>query len=87
MKYCKNPNMDYILADETSMAVFDPDTENTYFFDEIGIDILNILNDPCDLQTLLDSLCQIYDVLPAEIQTDVEEFLADVISKMVVLCQ
>ena len=85
MKYYKNPNMDYILADETSMAVFDSDTENTYFFDETGIDILNILNDPCDLPTLLDSLCQIYDVNPSDIQKDVEEFLKDVLSKKVVL--
>ncbi len=84
MVYKKNENMDYIQSDETSLAVFDPDTGDTHFFDENGIDILNILSEPCDLDTLLSKLCAIYDVTPDAIKTDVEEFLSDTTQKKVV---
>ena len=84
MLYKKNEKMDYIQTDETSLAVFDPDTGDTHFFDETGIDILNLLSDPCDLETLLAKLCGIYDAQPADIKADVEDFLADTVEKKVV---
>lgn len=82
--YKKNETMDYIQADETSLAVFDPETGDTHFFDEIGIDILNILSEPCELETLLSKLCEIYDATSDDIRTDVEDFLADTTEKKVV---
>ena len=85
MKYRKNEAMDYIPADETSLAIFDPETGDTHFFDETGIDILNCLDDPCDLETLLTRLCEIYEATPELIRADVEEFLADVVAKKVVI--
>lgn len=60
MDYKKTDKMDFILSDETSLAVFDPESGNTYFFDETGIDILNCLDVPCDIQTLLEKLCNIF---------------------------
>ena len=84
MKYKKNENMDYIPADETSLAVFDPESGDTHFFDETAIDILNCLDDPCDLPTLLDRLCEIYDATPNDIRADVQDFLAECISKKVI---
>lgn len=84
MVYKKNENMDYIQTDETSLAVFDPESGDTHFFDETGIDILTILSEPCDLDGLLSKLCEIYDVTPEDIQADVKEFLADTIEKKVV---
>lgn len=84
MNYKKTDKMDFILSDETSLAVFDPESENTYFFDETGIDILNCLDVPCDIQTLLDKLCNIYSVTPEDIRSDVEEFLADTVTKGIV---
>lgn len=84
MLYQKNNQMDYIQSDETSLAVFDPETGNTHFFDETGIDILNCLEEPCDLDTLLERLCNIYNASPEEIKADVEEFLAMTVSKGVV---
>lgn len=85
MLYQKNTQMDFIPADETSLAVFDPESGTTYFFDETGIDILNILDTPCNLDTLLEKLCQIYEASRDEIQNDVEEFLAETVQKKVVL--
>ena len=84
MNYKKTDKMDFILADETSLAVFDPESGNTYFFDEIGIDILNCLNNPCNLETLLNMLCNIYSATPEDIRSDVEEFLADTVKKGIV---
>lgn len=84
MIYKKNENMDYIQSDETSLAVFDPESGDTHFFDEIGIDILSLLSEPRDLESLLDSLCKTYGTKPDEIRSDVEEFLKDVVSKKVV---
>ena len=75
MIYQKNKDLEYIQSDETSLAVFDPETQDTHFFDEVGIDILNALEEPCDLQMLLQKLCTIYDASPDEIRGDVEEFL------------
>ena len=84
MNYQKTDKMDFILSDETSLAVFDPESGNTYFFDETGIDILNCLAVPCDIQTLLEKLCNIYSVTPEDIRSDVEEFLADTVTKGIV---
>lgn len=84
MLYKKNEKLDYIQADETSLAVFDPETGDTHFFDETGIDILNILSTPCTLEALLDKLCAIYEAEPADIRPDVEAFLADTVVKKVV---
>lgn len=84
MIYKKNETMDYIQSDETSLAVFDPDTGDTHFFDETGMDILDLLSEPRDLDSLLEKLCEIYSVTKEEIRADVEEFLADAVSKKVV---
>lgn len=85
MTYQKNEAMDYISADETSLAVFDPESGDTHFFDETGVDIINCLNSPCTMERLLDQLCEIYDVCAQDIRSDVEEFLAECIAKKVVI--
>ncbi len=87
MTYKTNDNMDYISADETSLAVFDPESGDTHFFDEVAIDILNCLKEPCTMEALLEKLCEIYDATPDDIRNDVEEFLAECISKKVVIAE
>lgn len=84
MKYKKNENMEYIQADETSLAVFDAESGNTHFFNETAIDILNCISDPCDLEELLNRLCKIYAATPEEIRGDVEKFLAETVESKVV---
>lgn len=85
LKYQKNLEMDYITADETSLAVFDAESGDTHFFDETGVDILNCLEEPTALEALLDKLCEIYEATPDDIRADVEEFLADCVAKKVVV--
>lgn len=84
MTYKKNEKMDYIKSDETSLAVFDPESGDTHFFDETGIDILEILSAERSLEVLLSELCKIYSVTAEEIKSDVEEFLASAVSKGIV---
>lgn len=84
MLYQKNKSMDYIQTDEVSLAVYDPESGDTHFFDETGIDILNSLDEPRDIDGLLNKLCQIYDTTPDEIRADVVEFIQETISKKVV---
>ena len=59
----------------------------THFFEETGVDILHCLNEPCTIEELLDKLCETYDVTPAYIRDDVEEFLAECVVKKVVIVQ
>lgn len=84
MEYKKNLKMDYILADDTSLAVFDPENGDTHFLGETGIDILNCLNKPCNFETLLMRLCEMYNATPDDIRVDVLGFLADCIAKNVI---
>ena len=77
--------MDYISADETSLAVFDPISGDTHIFDETSVDILKCLDEPITLEILLEKLCEIYNVTPSDIRSDVEEFLSECIAKKVVI--
>ena len=83
--YRKNADMEYIQTDETSLAVFDPESGDTHFFDEVGISILDSLDEECSLDELLDKLCGMYDATPDMIRSDVEEFLSETVEKKVVL--
>lgn len=87
LKYRKNEMMDYIPTDETSLAIFDPESGDTHFLDEVGIDILNCLDESCDLSAVLDKLCEMYDATPEDIIGDVEEFLVEMVQKKVVLVE
>ncbi|MBQ9162094.1 MAG: HPr-rel-A system PqqD family peptide chaperone [Clostridia bacterium] len=85
MTYQKSKAMDYISPDETSLAVFDPESGDTHFYNETGVDILGCMDEPVTLDELLDKLCEIYDATPEDIRADVEDFLADCIAKNVVI--
>lgn len=87
MIFKKNDNMDYIPADDTSLAIFDPESGDTHFLSESAIDIIKCIEKPCDLDTLLQRLCEIYDASPEDIKNDVEEFLAEMISKKVIIVE
>ena len=84
MIYKKNEAMDYIKVDDTSLAVFDPESGDTHFFDETGMDILECLSQPITMEDLLSKLCKIYDAQPEDIKDDVEEFITDTVAKKVV---
>ena len=77
-------SMEYIFADKSSLAVIDARTGIVHFFDEVGIDILNYLEEPCTLDKLIEYLCTIYDAAPNQIRDDVIDFLRQAIEIKVV---
>ena len=83
--YIKNEKMDYIETDESSAAVFDPESGDTHFLDEAGIAIMQILEQPHDFNALVEKVCEIYDGARDEIAGDVREFLNDVVQKGIVV--
>ena len=85
MTYQKNENFDFIQSDNDSLAVFDPETETVFFFDEVGIDILKVLETPHTIENLINELCKIYDATPEDISDDVNEFIKDTLEKKVVI--
>ena len=85
MMYQKNKEMQYIQTDETSLSVYNPVTGDAIFFDAEGIDILNALDEPCDLESLLATLCETYDTAPDDMREHVEEFLQQATAEKVVL--
>ena len=85
MKYQKNNAMDFIPADETSLAVFDHESGDTHLLDERGIDIVNLLGEPQDIQSLLSGLAEIYDAAPDDMQEEVAAFLTQMVEKRIVL--
>lgn len=82
--YIKNTDMEFIEVDEKTLVVFDSESGDTHYIDEVGIDIVNVLNDPCDIDMLVERLTAIYDTEPDVIRTDVIDFLNDLISKKIV---
>ena len=82
--YKKNETTHYIHSNDTSLTVFNPNVSNANLFDKISTNILNLLSEPRDLDSLLEKLCVIYNVTKDEIRTFVEDFLADAISKKIV---
>ena len=85
MVYQKNKEMEYIPVDETSLTIFDPKTGDAHLFNETGIDILNALDEPRDLDSLLEKLCEEYNVTAENIKTDIEQFLKETVEKKVIL--
>lgn len=81
----KNESMDFIEADDGNVIIFDSESGNTHFIDEIGLDILHILEEETDLETLVSKLSEQYDAPVEEIRADVLEFVEDLIAKKVVL--
>lgn len=83
--YIRNGKMEYIDTDGSSLAVFDPESGDTHFLDETGVDIIQILEQPCDFEELVKKICDIYDGERDEIAGDVKEFLNDIVKKGIVV--
>ena len=76
MKYKRNEEMDYIVIDEKSMAVFDPGTGDTHFFEGTGSEILQAVLSGMDVEEELPaSLKNKYRDPEAILDEDVKSFV------------
>jgi PqqD family protein of HPr-rel-A system len=83
--YVKNDKMGHIDAGGGELAVFDPESGDTHFLDEIGADILKVLDEPHDLDELVRKLCEMYEGDPEQITGDVREWLNTAVEKKIVV--
>ena len=81
LMYVKNENMEFIEADQSTTAVFDPESGDTHVLDEAGTDIVNILAIPHDFDSLTAKLCEIYEAESADLSEDVQAFLNEAVEK------
>ena len=85
MKYIKNKTMDYLDIDDENIVVYDPDSGNTHFISETGKVMLLLLEAETEFDELVAELCASYCAERAEIESDVREFLDELVAKKVVL--
>lgn len=85
MKYIKNKTMDYLDIDDENIVVYDPDSGNTHYISETGKVMLLLLEAETEFDELVAELCASYCAERAEIESDVREFLDELVAKKVVL--
>ena len=85
MTVMKNKEMEYIQVDEKSLVIYDPDSGDTHFIDEVGQSILNLMEEEISVDALVETLSQMYVSEGDEIRRDVEAFLKEQIEKKVVV--
>ena len=85
MTYQRNSNMDYTQLDEVSIVVFDPESGTTHLFDDSSTEIVSMLEEPHEIETLITKLSELYDASTETIKTDTQEFINHLITLNVVL--
>ena len=81
MIYQKNKErqLEYITVTDKTLSVFDPVTGDTHVFNEHCKHILDILDEPCNFETILEQFCKHFEKLPDEIKPMLENFLTKLI--------
>lgn len=85
MKYIKNNSMEFLEIDDENIVVYDPDSGDTHYISETGKAILSLLDEEIEFDELVSKLCEDYSAERDEIESDVREFLDELIGKKVVL--
>lgn len=86
MKYIRNQDMEFLDIDEENLAVYDNESGDTHYIDATGKVILEILEEGTAYEDLIGQLCDMYAASEQEISDDVQAFLAELLSKKVVVC-
>lgn len=77
--------MDFLDIDDKNIVVYDPDSGDTHYISETGKVILLLLEAETEFDELVVELCASYCAERAEIESDVREFLDELVEKKVVL--
>ena len=85
MKYIKNNSMEFLETDDENIVVYDPESGDTHYISETGKAILSLLDEEIEFDELVSKLCEAYSAERDEIESDVREFLDELIGKKVVL--
>ena len=85
MKYIKNNSMEFLEIDDENIVVYDPESGDTHYISETGKAILSLLDEEIEFDELVSKLCEAYSAERDEIESDVREFLDELIGQKVVL--
>ena len=85
MKYIKNNSMEFLDIDDENIVVYDPESGDTHYISETGKAILSLLDEEIEFDELVSQLCELYSSERDEIESDVREFLDELVEKKVVL--
>lgn len=85
MKYVKNTSMEFLDIDDDNIVVYDFDSGDIHYISETGKVILSVLDKELQFEELITKLCKIYSAEKSEIESDVRDFLNELIEKKVVL--
>ena len=85
MKYIKNNSMEFLEIDDENIVVYDPESGDTHYISETGKVILSLLDEEIEFDELVSNLCELYSAERDEIESDVREFLDELVGKKVVL--
>ena len=85
MKYIKNNSMEFLDIDDENIVVYDPESGDTHYISETGKAILSLLDTEIEFDELVSNLCELYSSERDEIESDVREFLDELVEKKVVL--
>lgn len=83
--YRINPIMEFIPLDETEQVIYDGESGDIHYLDEISSVILSQLNQPLTLDALVERLLELFEGDSDEIRSDTLEFLNEMTTKNVVL--
>ena len=85
MKYIKNNSMEFLEIDDENIVVYDSESGDTHYISETGKAILSLLDKEIEFDELVSQLCEAYSSERDEIESDVREFLDELVEKKVVL--
>lgn len=85
MFFYKNPEVEYIPVDETSFVVHNSQNGSTCLLDEIGMQILDILENKTSFEDLLRQLSVKYETTEDYIFDDVKAFVDSALSSGMIL--
>ena len=71
----RNTDLAYLPAGEGQMVVFDPESGDAHFLDDVGAEILALMEEPTTSEQIADKLSAVYDGDPVRIRADVEAFM------------
>lgn len=87
MTYERNNSMDFIPGGDGSLVIFDPESGNTYILSDVSADVLNCVEGPVDEDAILEKLALLYTASREDMRPDVQEFLADMVEKGVLIAK
>lgn len=81
----KNNKMDYIQTDDNELVIFNPESGDTHFLNEMATVVFNLFDRHHDVEDLVEALSKEYDAEPAVIEADVRQTIIEFLEKGILI--